>query len=123
MSSLLLQSLAKQKLCFQLFHSRPTKTIPFIIKVNEALSRNKVKTVLFSFLKTLPISKNMLLLLQMQTKVVFKSHPKTAVLFCNHIGWCQKWSEEPFTCNCASLFSILGLDFIHLGCSSAFKFK
>ena len=110
MSSLLLQSLAKQKLsdlCFQLFHSRPTKTIPFIIKVNEALSQNKVKTVLFSFLKTLPISINMLLLLQMQTKVVFKSHPKTAVLFCNHIAWCRKWSEKPFTCNCASLFPIL----------------
>ena len=51
-----------------------------------------------------------MLLLQTQTKVVFKSHPKTVVLFCNHIGWCRKWSEKPFSCDCASLFSILGLD-------------
>ena len=52
----------------------------------------------------------MLLLLQTQTKVTFKSHPKTSVLFCNHISWCRKWSEKPFPCNCSSLFSILGID-------------
>ena len=71
----LLQSIAKQKLSdFRLFHVRPTKVIPFTIKLNEALSRNKIKTILFSFVKTLPISKDMLLLLQSQTKVTFKGH-------------------------------------------------
>ena len=113
MSSPLLQSIAKQKLsdlCFNLFHVRPTKVIPFTIKLNEVLSRNKIKTILFSFIKTLPISKDMLLLLQSQTKVTFKGHPKISKLFCNHISWCKKWSVKPFPCQCHSLFSTLGLD-------------
>ena len=111
-SSPLLQSLAKQKisdLCFQLFLVRPTKVLHFTIKLNEVLSRNKIKTLLFSFLKTLPISTNMLLLLQSQTRVIFKSHPKLSVLFCNHISWCKKWTEKPFPCFCSSLFSTLNL--------------
>ena len=109
----LLQSVAKQKLtdlCFELFRACPTKVLPFTMKLNEAITQNKIKISLFSFLKTLPISKNMLFLLQTQTKVTFKSHPKTSVLFCNHISWCRKWSEKPFPCNCSSLFSILGID-------------
>ena len=52
----------------------------------------------------------MLLLLQSQTKVTFKGHPKISKLFCNHISWCKKWSVKPFPCQCHSLFSTLGLD-------------
>jgi len=84
MQSPLLQSLSKQKfsdLCYKFFHIRPTKIILFSIKLNEALSRNKIKTILFSFLKTLPISHELLLLLQSQTKVTFKSHPKISPFF------------------------------------------
>gem|GEM_PF-1487133 len=109
----IIRSLAKQKLsdlCFKFFKIRPSKNALFSIKLNEALSRNKVKTILFSFLKTLPISHDMILLLQSQTKVAFKSHPKISSLFCNHISWCKKWSERPFPCNCATLIPFLGLD-------------
>ena len=112
MQSPLLQSLAKQKLsdlCYKFFHIRPTKIILFSIKLNEALSRNKIKTILFSFLKTLPISHELLLLLQSQTKVTFKSHPKISPIFCNHISWCKKWSEKPYPCHCSILSPILGL--------------
>ena len=52
----------------------------------------------------------MILLLQSQTKVAFKSHPKILSLFCNHISWYKKWSERPFPCNCATLIPFLGLD-------------
>ena len=113
MQSPLLQSLAKQKLsdlCFKFFKIRPTKVILFSIKLNEILSRNKIKTILFSFLKTLPISQELLLLLQSQTKVTFRSHPKAGSIFCNHISWCKKWSEKPFPCKCSSLSPLLGLD-------------
>ena len=92
-----------------MFHVRPTKVLNFTIKLNKVKLRNKIKTLLFSFLKTLPISANMLLLLQSQTRVIFKSHPKLSVLFCNHISWCKKWTEKPFPCFCSSLFSTLNL--------------
>ena len=106
-------SLAKQKLsdlCYKLFfHIRPTKMILFSIKLNEAISWNKIKTILFCFLKTLPISHELLLLLQSQTKVTFWSHPKISSIFCNHISWCKKWSERPFPCHCSTISPLLGL--------------
>ena len=101
----LIQSLAKQKmsnLSFKIFKVRPTGIMLFSIKQNEIL--------LYSFLKTLPIPQDLLLLLQSQTKVTFKSHPQISSLFCNNITWCKKWSEKPFPCHCTTLKPFLGVN-------------
>ena len=113
MTTPLLQSLAKQKLsdlCHKFFNIRPTKKILFCIQLNDILSCNKIKTVLFYFLKTLPISQDLVLLLQSQTRISFRSHPKISSLLCNHITWCKKWTEKRFPCNCSALIPLLGLN-------------
>ena len=112
MRSPILQASAKQKLsnlCAELFHIRPTKVISFRINTFEPLSQNKVKTILFSFLKTLPISPDMLSLLQLQTRVIFTGHPKISKILCNHISWCKRWTLNPFPCSCSRIAPLLNI--------------
>ena len=112
MKSLVLQSSAKQKLsdlCVKLFHTRPTRVLTFKINTFEVLSQNKIKTIIFSFLKSLPISPDMLTLLQLQTRVIFSGHPKIESIFTNHIAWCKKWMLVPFSCACSQMASILNV--------------
>ena len=54
----------------------------FNINTFGVLSHNKIKTIIFSFLKSLPIS------------------PDIGSIFTHHIAWCKKWVLTPFPCAC-----------------------
>ena len=112
MTSPILQASAKQKLsdlCYHAFDIRPSKVLKFKIQSYEVLSKNKIRTLLSSFLKTLPISSDMRTLLQLQTRVIFSRHPKISTIFTNHITWCKKWSLKPFPCACHKIAPSLGI--------------
>ena len=113
LTSPLLRASAKQKLsdlCYKFFNIRPFKCLNFKIACFEVLSKNKLKILLYSFLKTCPVSPDMLTLLQLKTKVIFTGHPKISQIFTNHIMWCKKWSLKPFACHCHKASLLLNIN-------------